>query len=50
MSVNILISSSAVATFSADDSCGRPPNRKDMVCGVEGFGGGVVECFVRYEA
>lgn len=31
MSETISTSSSAAAIFSAEESCGRPPNRKDMV-------------------
>lgn len=38
MSETISTSSSAAAIFSADDSCGRPPNRKDMIYGVGFFG------------
>lgn len=43
MSETISTSSSAAAIFSADDSCGRPPKRKDMVYGVDGFGKGMVD-------
>lgn len=46
MSETISTSSSAAAIFSADESCGRPPNRKDMVDGVSGLGSGMVDCLV----
>lgn len=38
MSETISTSSSAAAIFSADDSCGRPPNKNDMVYDVGLFG------------